>query len=132
MTTDKGINLDKEDEKTNATWSRRSTRELTKSGSWGVYRGGSGGGSSKEREEWPAVDLRLSDFFSVWVILRHQNIPPPLLLYSLSLSLSLFLSLLIPLFCSIHFTLVPSHPIDARFIGVHDHHSQVLKPLRPG
>lgn len=51
---------------------------------------------------------------------------------SLSLSLSLFLSLLILLFCSIHFTLVSSHPIDARFIGVHDHHSQVLKPLRPG
>ena len=30
------------------------------------------------------------------------------------------------------YSLVSCHPIDARFIGVHDHHSQVLKPLRPG
>ena len=101
--TDTKINLDRENEKRNATCSRRPRREWMIC-SWGLYRGGSGGSSSQEREEWPAVDLRLSDFFSVWVILRHQNIPPPLLsLYSSSLSL--FLSLLIPLFCSIHFTL---------------------------
>ena len=99
--------------------------------SWGLYRGGSGGSSSQEREEWPAVDLRLSDFFSVWVILRHQNIPPPpLSLYSPSLSV-LVAAYTTVLLYSLR-SLVSCHPIDARFIGVHDHHSQVLKPLRPG
>lgn len=68
--------------------------------------------------------------FSVWVSLRHQNIPPPLSLYSPSLSV-LVAAYTTVLLYSLR-SLVSCHPIDARFIGVHDHHSQVLKPLRPG
>ena len=55
--------------------------------------------------------------------------------YSVSI-LFLSLSVLVVAYTTVLFysfySLVSCHPIDARFIGVHDHHSQVLKPLRPG
>lgn len=98
--TDRKINLDRRNEKRSATSFSRSKRELTKSGSWGLYRGRSGSSKrEKNGQRWICGSATFFPFGSVSVTKTSHlhclyTLPP-----------SLFLSLLIPLFCSIHFAL---------------------------